>query len=60
MIQQTVEKVKIIRKHLKAAQDRQKRWADLDRRPLEFEVRDFVFLKISPTKGVTDLVAEGS
>jgi len=60
MIQQTVEKVKIIRKHIKAAQDRQKRWADLDRRPLEFEVGDFVFLKISPTEGVTDLVAEGS
>ena len=52
VIHQTVEKVIIIREHLKAAQDRQKRWADLDRRPLEFEVRDFVFLKISPTKRV--------
>jgi len=52
IITQTVEKVKIIRERLKAAQDRQKKWADLDRRPLEFEIGDKVFLKISPTRGV--------
>ena len=50
IITQTVEKVKITRERLKAAQDRQKKWADLDRRPLEFEIRDKVFLKISPTR----------
>ena len=59
MIQQIVEKVKIIRKHLKAAQDRQKRWADLGRRPLVFEVGDFVFLKISPTKRVVRFGSRG-
>ena len=59
VIQQTVEKVKIIWERLKAAQDRQKRWADLDRRPLEFEVGDFVFLKISPTKGVIRFGSRG-
>ena len=47
-----MEKVKIIRERLKAAQDRQKKWADLSRRPLEFEIRNKVFLKISPTRGV--------
>jgi len=52
VIQQTMAKVKIIRKRLKVAQDRKKRWADLDRRLLEFEVGDFIFLKISPTKRV--------
>ena len=52
IITQTVKKVKIIREHLKTAQDRQKQWANLDRRPLEFEVRDKVSLKISPTRGV--------
>jgi len=59
VIQQTVEKVKIIQERLKAAQDRQKRWADLDRRPLECEVGDFVFLKISPMKGVIRFGSRG-
>jgi hypothetical protein len=45
------EKVGIIRSHLKAAQNRQKTYAD-KRRPLEFEVRDYVYLKVSPMKGV--------
>ena len=54
-----MEKVKIIRERLKAAQDKQKRWAHLDRRPLEFEVGDFVFLKISPTKGVIRFGSRG-
>ena len=37
---------------MKMAQDRQKSYADKRRRPLEFEVGDFVFLKVSPRKGV--------
>ena len=37
---------------MKEAQDRQKSWSDLKRRPLEFCVGDKVFLKVSPTKGV--------
>ena len=41
-----------IRKHLEATQDRQKNWADIHRRPLELEVGDHVFLKISLTRGV--------
>jgi len=41
-----------IKKHMKAAQDRQKKWADAKRRPLEFAVGDHVFLKISTTRGV--------
>jgi len=49
---QTTEKVRIIRDHLRAAQSRQKSWADTNRRPLEFRTGDHVFLKISPTKGV--------
>ena len=49
---QTTDKVKIIRDHLRAAQSRQKSWADTNRRPLEFRIGDHVFLKISPIKGV--------
>ncbi|KAD3069391.1 hypothetical protein E3N88_37271 [Mikania micrantha] len=39
-----------IRAHLKAAQDRQKSYADKRRRPIEFQVGDFVLLKVSPWK----------
>ena len=38
---------------MKTAQSCQKSYADHRRRPLEFELRDCVFLKVSPTKGIT-------
>jgi hypothetical protein len=37
---------------MKAAQSRQKSYADKRRRPLAFEVGDHVYLKVSPMKGV--------
>ncbi|CAH9081079.1 unnamed protein product, partial [Cuscuta europaea] len=37
---------------MKAAQDRQKSYADLGRKPAEFEVGEKVQLKVSPTRGV--------
>jgi hypothetical protein len=46
------EKVGTIRSHLKAALNRQKTYADKRRRPLQFEVGDYVYLKVSPMKGV--------
>ncbi|GKA39743.1 putative reverse transcriptase domain-containing protein [Tanacetum coccineum] len=46
------EKIEIIRERLKAAQDRWKSYADIRRRPIEFNVKDFVMLKVSPWKGV--------
>jgi hypothetical protein len=52
LVQITTEKVKIARERLKEAQSRQKSYADQSRRPLEFEVRDHVFLKVSPKKGI--------
>jgi hypothetical protein len=45
-------KVKLIRKNLEATQARQKSYHDKRRKPLQFEVGDFVYLKVSPTKGV--------
>jgi hypothetical protein len=45
-------KVKLIRKNLEAAQARQKSYHDKRRKPLQFKVGDFVYLKVSPTKGV--------
>ncbi|GKE25113.1 hypothetical protein Tco_1436625 [Tanacetum coccineum] len=37
---------------MQAARDRQKSYVDLKRKPLEFQVRDRVMLKVSPCKGV--------
>lgn len=51
-VERIKEQVKIIRERLKAAQDRQKSYADNRRKDLQFEVGDWVFLKLSPWKGV--------
>ncbi|XP_075489433.1 uncharacterized protein LOC142528268 [Primulina tabacum] len=48
----TVDKVTVVREKLKAAQDRQKSWADLKRRPVEFNVGEKAYVKVSPMKGV--------
>ncbi|XP_022031408.1 uncharacterized protein LOC110932377 [Helianthus annuus] len=46
------EKIDLVGARLKAAQDRQKSYADKRRRPIEFQVGDQVLLKVSPWKGV--------
>ncbi|CAJ2633781.1 unnamed protein product [Trifolium pratense] len=52
LIQDAIEKVKLIRDRLVTAQSRQKSYSDKRRRPLEFTVGDHVFLRVSPMKGV--------
>ncbi|MGV7988761.1 hypothetical protein PJP10_30745, partial [Mycobacterium kansasii] len=52
LVQTTSEKIDIIRRRLLTVQSRQKSYADTRRRPLEFEVGDHVFLRVSPMKGV--------
>ncbi|KAI3773384.1 hypothetical protein L1987_47911 [Smallanthus sonchifolius] len=42
----------VIRERIKAARDRQKSYADVRRKPLEFQVGDKVLLKVSLWKGV--------
>jgi hypothetical protein len=44
--------VSVIRENLRAAQMRQKSYHDKARAPREFEVGNYVYLKVSPTKGV--------
>ncbi|KAI3715465.1 hypothetical protein L6452_22448 [Arctium lappa] len=46
------DKVKSIREHLRATQDRQKSYVDKERRPMEFQVGGRVILKVSPLKGI--------
>ncbi|GJW55190.1 putative reverse transcriptase domain-containing protein [Tanacetum coccineum] len=48
----TTEKIETIRERLKEAQDRWKSYANKRRKPIEFDVGDFVMLKVSPWKGV--------
>ncbi|GJZ84126.1 reverse transcriptase domain-containing protein [Tanacetum coccineum] len=52
MAQETTEKAIQIKQRMQAAHDRQKSCADLKRKPMEFQVRDRVMLKVSPWKGV--------
>jgi len=51
-VEEAEEKVHIIQQNMKAAQSRQKGNADKRRRPLEFEVGDYVYLKVTPIKKV--------
>ena len=48
LVADTESKVKLIRDRLKEASDRQKSYADLKRKEIEFAVGDMVFLKVSP------------
>nr|GFB70117.1 putative reverse transcriptase domain-containing protein [Tanacetum cinerariifolium] len=52
LIQETTEKIVQIKERMQAARDRQKSYADLKCKPMEFQVGDKVMLKVSPWKGV--------
>nr|GFC86476.1 putative reverse transcriptase domain-containing protein [Tanacetum cinerariifolium] len=52
LIQETTEKIVQIKQRMQAARDRQKSYADLKRKPMEFQVGDKVMLKVSPWKGI--------
>ncbi|GKB49247.1 putative reverse transcriptase domain-containing protein, partial [Tanacetum coccineum] len=52
IVQETIEKIVQIKQRMQAARDRQKSYADLKRKPMEFPVGDKVMLKVSPWKGV--------
>jgi len=51
-VKEAEEQVRIIQQYIEAAQARQKSYADKRRRPIEYEVGDYVYLKVSPMKGV--------
>ena len=46
------KEIEVIKRRLQAFVDRQKKYTQKRRRPLEFEVGDQVFLKVSPMRGV--------
>ncbi|GJV55296.1 putative reverse transcriptase domain-containing protein [Tanacetum coccineum] len=52
LIRETTEKIIQIKNRLLTARSRQKSYADVRRKPMEFNVGDMVMLKVSPWKGV--------
>ncbi|GJY29568.1 putative reverse transcriptase domain-containing protein [Tanacetum coccineum] len=52
IVQETTEKIFQIKQRIQAACDRQMSYADLKRKPMEFQVGDSVMLKVSPWTGV--------
>ncbi|GKE72088.1 putative reverse transcriptase domain-containing protein [Tanacetum coccineum] len=52
IVQETTEKVIQIKQRMQVAHDRKKSYANLNHKPMEFQVGDRVMLKVSPWKGV--------
>jgi transposase InsO family protein len=52
LLQEAEKQVHMVRGNLRVAQSRQKNYADHRRRELRFEVGDFVYLKVSPMRGL--------
>ena len=59
ILREAEAKVRIIRDNLKVAQSRQKSYADNRRRDLEFAVDDFVYLRVTPLRGVHRFQTKG-
>ncbi|KAK1595958.1 hypothetical protein QYE76_059205 [Lolium multiflorum] len=59
VLREAEEKVHKIREYLKTAQSRQKSYADKRRREMTFEIGDFVYLKVSPLKGMQRFQVKG-
>ncbi|WVZ89636.1 hypothetical protein U9M48_036015 [Paspalum notatum var. saurae] len=52
LIRDAEQLIKMVRENLRVAQSRQKSYADVRRRDLTFKVDDFVYLKVSPMRGI--------
>ncbi|GJU73360.1 putative reverse transcriptase domain-containing protein [Tanacetum coccineum] len=52
LVRETMEKIVQIKNRLLTARSRQKSYANVRRKPMEFSVGDMVMLKVSPWKGV--------
>nr|GEX17081.1 reverse transcriptase domain-containing protein [Tanacetum cinerariifolium] len=59
LIHETTKKIVQIRQRLQTARDQQRSYANIRRKPLKFQVRDRVMLKVSPRKGVIQFGKQG-
>jgi hypothetical protein len=53
------ENIRMVWENLKIAQSRQRSYADTRRRDLSLEVGDYVYLKVSPIRGVRRFEVKG-
>ncbi|GKB31701.1 putative reverse transcriptase domain-containing protein [Tanacetum coccineum] len=59
IVHENTEKIVQIKQTIQAARNRQKSYADLKRKPMEFQIGDKVMLKVSPWKGVVPIPLDG-
>jgi hypothetical protein len=59
ILQEVEKQVHMVRENLRVAQSRQKSYADHRRRELSFDVGDFVYLKVSPMRGLRHFNVRG-
>ena len=59
IVKETEENIRVIQQRLKATRDRQKSYADLERKDIEDEVGDKVFLKVSPWRKILQFGKKG-
>ncbi|GJZ12376.1 putative reverse transcriptase domain-containing protein [Tanacetum coccineum] len=59
LVQETIDKVVLVKEKPKMERDLQKSYVDYRRKPLEFEVGDRVLLKVTPWKGVVHFGKKG-
>jgi hypothetical protein len=59
LVKDAEEKVEVIRENLNLAQMRQNSYHDIGIAPRHYEVGDYVYLEVSPTKGVQRFGVKG-
>ncbi|GJW62683.1 putative reverse transcriptase domain-containing protein [Tanacetum coccineum] len=59
LIQETTEKIVLIKQRMQAAHDRPKSYVDRKRKSMEFKIGDRVMFKVSPWKGVVRIGKRG-
>jgi hypothetical protein len=59
ILQEAEKQVRIVRENIHIAQSRQKCYVDHTRRELSFEVRDFIYLKVSLMRGLCRFKVRG-
>jgi hypothetical protein len=59
VLQEAEKQVRMVRENLRVTQSRQKNYTDHRRRKLSFEVGEFVYLKVSPMRGLHHFKVRG-